>query len=132
MKSKPSCVVYSLGSGADFTFERKIKEHLPGCSIHTIDEKYTSCPPHVCTFHHVKLGNGQNQTKTLQQLMIDLNHTTLEIDILKVDIEYSEYVLFHTLFSNDNINPKLRPLYIRQILVVKKNKKEITITCLFL
>ena len=48
--------------------------------------------------------------------MIDINHTNAEIDILKIDIEYSEYVFFHLLFSN---NRQFQPIFIRQILIVR-------------
>jgi hypothetical protein len=82
--------------------------------------KYTICPTNICTFHLVKLGNGQNGTKTLRQFMNEMNHTNSEIDILKIDVEYGEYLLFHMLFSNNAINRNLQPVYIRQILLVRK------------
>jgi hypothetical protein len=113
--------VYSIGSGRDFRFEKAVHKHLPHCSIHTIDMQYTICPNNICIFHFVTLGDGQNGTKTLRQLMIDINHTNAEIDILKIDIEYSEYLFFHNLFSNNEINQKLRPIYIRQILIVRSH-----------
>lgn len=116
MKKKSSCLIYSLGSGRDFRFEEAVHQHLPHCSIHTIDMQYAFCPTNVCTFHHVQLGDGRNGTKTLRQLMIDINHTNAEIDILKIDIEYSEYVFFHLLFSN---NRQFQPIFIRQILIVR-------------
>jgi hypothetical protein len=114
--------VYSLGSGRDFRFEKGLRKHLPNCSIHTVDMQYTICPDNVCIFHHAKLSDGQNGTKTLRQLMADINHTNAEIDILKIDIEYSEYIFFHTLFSNNEINRKLPPINIRQILIVRRNE----------
>ncbi len=119
LKSKPSCLVYSLGSGRDFRFEQALHKHVPHCSIHTLDMQYAMCPQNICTFHLVKLGDGQNRTKTLRQFMAERNHTNLEIDILKIDIEYSEYLFFHILFSNNVINRNLQPLYIRQILIVR-------------
>ncbi len=109
-----------MGSGRDFRFEQAVHKYLPHCSIHTIDMQYAICPNGICTFHFVKLGNGQNGTKTLSQFMIERNHTNSEIDILKIDIEYSEYLLFHIFFSNNVINRNLRPVYIRQILIVRK------------
>lgn len=80
--------------------------------------QFTFCPDKVCTFHHVQLGNGLNGTKTLRQFMADINHTNAQIDILKIDIEYSEHLFFHTLFSNDALNRSSPPVYIRQILLV--------------
>ena len=108
-----------MGSGRDFRFEQAVHERLPRCSIHTIDMQYTICPTNVCTFHHIQLGDGQNGTKTLRQFMNEINHTDAVIDILKIDIEYSEYIFFHTLFSNNDLNRVLSPVYIRQILLVK-------------
>jgi hypothetical protein len=128
---KSSCLIYSLGSGRDFRFEQSIHKQLPNCSIHTIDMNFASCPQDVCRFHQVKLGNGQNGTKTLRQLMIELNHTNFEIDILKIDIEYSEYLFFHTLFSNHGINQVLSTVYIRQILIVGENSSKRTNRFLF-
>ncbi|CAF0751049.1 unnamed protein product [Rotaria sordida] len=72
--------------------------------------RYFQCSNDVCTFHQVKLGNGQNKTKTLCQLIDEINQTNFRIDILKIDIEYGEYV---------------KPVYIQQILVVRKKKKSI-------
>ena len=51
-----------MGSGRDFRFEEAVHEHLPHCSIHTIDMVYSICPNNICTYHPVKLGNGQNGT----------------------------------------------------------------------
>jgi hypothetical protein len=110
-----------MGSQGDFTFEQSVHKILPHCSIHTVDMKSYACPIGVCTFHLAELGNGQNGTKTLRQLMTELNQTNSEIDILKIDIEYGEYTFFHTLFSNNDINQKLQPVYIRQILIVRRN-----------
>lgn len=109
-----------MGSGRDFRFEQAIHERLPHCSIHTIDMQYSVCPNDICKFHLVNLGNGQNGTKTLRQFMNEINHTNSIIDILKIDIEYSEYLFFHTLFSNNDFNRNLKPIYIRQILIVRK------------
>ncbi|CAF0810616.1 unnamed protein product [Rotaria sordida] len=50
--------------------------------------RYFQCSNDVCTFHQVKLGNGQNKTKTLCQLIDEINQTNFRIDILKIDIEY--------------------------------------------
>lgn len=109
-----------MGSDGDFTFEVKAHELFPHCSIHTVDMRPFDCPPGVCTFHLANLGNGQNGTKSLRQLMNKLNRTDDEIDILKVDIEYGEYAFFHTFFSNSDANKKLKPVYVRQILMVSE------------
>ncbi|CAF0782653.1 unnamed protein product [Rotaria sp. Silwood1] len=117
LKSKSPCLIYSLGSDGDFQFEETVHKRLPHCSIHTIDMRYFECPKNVCKFHQIKLGDGQNKTTTLRQLMTELNQTNFEIDILKVDIEYGEYILFHKFFSNNILNQSFKPVYIRQILI---------------
>ena len=111
-----------MGSGRNFRFEKGIHQHLPNCSIHTVDMVYSICPNEICSFHQAKLGDGQNGTKTLRQLMSELNHTNFEIDILKIDIEYGEYLFFNLLFSNNAMNQLFKPLYIRQILIVRRNE----------
>lgn len=110
-----------MGSHGDFSFEESVRKRLPHCSIHTVDMKYYACPIGICTFHQAMLGDGRNGTKSLRQLMNELNQTNTEIDILKIDIEYGEYAFFHSLFSNNAINQKLQPVYIRQILIVRWN-----------
>ncbi|UJR33604.1 hypothetical protein I4U23_021041 [Adineta vaga] len=117
LKSKSSCLIYSMGSQGDFSFERHAHELLPHCSIHTVDMRLYECPKEYCTFHQARLGDGQNGSISLRQLMTQLNQTNSEIDILKIDIEYGEYSFLHSFFSNNDINRKLQPVYIRQILI---------------
>ncbi|CAF0909282.1 unnamed protein product [Adineta steineri] len=117
LKKKPSCLIYSLGSQGDFTFEQSAHKLLPQCSIHTVDMQLYTCPTGICTFHQAKLGNGRNGSTSLHQLMTKLNQTNHEIDILKIDIEYGEYAFLHTLFSNNDDTKQLQPVYIRQILI---------------
>jgi hypothetical protein len=112
-----------MGSQGDFSFEISAHQLLPHCSIHTVDMRDYPCPAGVCTFHLAKLGDGQNGSKSLHQLMNELNQTNVPIDILKIDIEYGEYSFFHAFFSNNAINQVLEPVYIRQILIVGKQRK---------
>ncbi|CAF0750355.1 unnamed protein product [Adineta ricciae] len=117
LKSKASCLIYSLGSHGEFSFERTARQLFPNCSIHTVDMKSYSCPAGVCNFHQAKLGDGHNGSISLRQLMTQLNQTNAKIDILKIDIEYGEYPFLHAFFSNNEFNRKQQPVYIRQILV---------------
>ncbi len=118
-------LVYSLGSNGDFTFEKAIKQELPESEIHTFDQNIYMCPANVCIFHQVYLGDGLHDgSKSLHKILDDLNHRERDIDILKVDIEGSEFQLFGELFKLTNISnnvpqsltSKVLP-YIRQILV---------------
>ena len=122
---KVTPLIYSLGSNGDFSFEEAIKKELPRAEIHTFDQSLYKCPQNTCIFHQAKLGDGRlNGTKSLQQVIAELGHQQREIDILKVDVEGNEYVLFEDFFgkplknNNNNIpqyNGALKP-YIRQIL----------------
>jgi hypothetical protein len=103
-----SCLVYSVGSKNRFDFERGILGVRPDCEIHTFDP--TSLPPGArdsaaaqINFHQIGMGgiNGvlslgggcgdHCPVQTLTSLIRDLQHEDRVIDILKVDIEGSEY-----------------------------------------
>jgi len=119
-------LIYSFGSSGEFSFERAIKRELPNAEIHTFDSGYSPCPVDVCTFHQALLGDGKRSgTKSLHTVIDELGHRQRQIDILKIDIEGSEYILFEEYFTRHqntakNINSKedgnIMP-YIRQILV---------------
>lgn len=109
--SKP-CLIYSLGSNGEFSFENETKRYLPNCEIHTFDMKVFNCTE-MCTFHQVRIGNGSAETKTLRMIMSELNHINRPIDILKVDVEGSEYEFFDDLFNTNDYLTQ----HIRQILV---------------
>lgn len=110
---KDSCVVYSLGSRLDFTFETEILRKL-GCTVHSFD--CTVGSPHARTipvgvqFHPWCVGgkdevNGissdlghageQRQYFTLSTIMATLNHT--RVDLVKMDIERHEFAVIASL-----------------------------------
>ncbi len=100
--------MYSVGSKNKFDFESGILAVRPDCEIHTFDP--TSLPPnpkysfaaHI-NFHPLGLGGSdamlslggtcgsQCPVKTLLSLIRDLHHEDRIIDILKIDIEGSEF-----------------------------------------
>ncbi len=118
-------LVYSFGSNNNFNFEKAVKEELPNSEIHTFDLNLYTCPVNVCVFHQALLGDGGNDgSKSLRMIIDELNHWQRDIDILKIDIEGSEFKLFQELFnsvkntSNTKYNSQSKKLpYIRQILV---------------
>ncbi|CAF1086896.1 unnamed protein product [Didymodactylos carnosus] len=112
LENKKSCLVYSAGSNGDFSFEKDLKSLLPHCEIHTFDRGIFKCPKHVCNYHQALIGNGINGTETIEMLMEKLNHQERELDILKIDIEGSEYPLFTQMFNPNSTNK----VYPRQIL----------------
>jgi hypothetical protein len=119
-------LIYSFGSGGNFGFEEAILKELPNAEIHTFDAQNTLCPKNVCTFHQALLGDGKRSgTKSLHTVIDELGHRERQIDILKIDIEGSEYILFEEFFTRkqntskdiDSKHNGNEIPYIRQILV---------------
>jgi hypothetical protein len=112
LKQSKSCLIYSLGSNGEFSFENETKRYLPNCEIHTFDMREFNCTD-ICTFHKVRIGNGNDNTKTLRMLMSDLNHQGRYLDILKIDVEGSEYAFFDDLFkTTDYLSENIRQILI--------------------
>jgi hypothetical protein len=105
----PGCVIYSLGSNAQFEFEYLMVEHTP-CQVHTFDCTVDASAPSFpreelaargkgrVVFHPLCVSDGsadsqggssQGAYRTLRQLTHSLNHTT--VNLLKMDIEGYEY-----------------------------------------
>lgn len=99
---KEHCVVYSVGSNNDFSFEESIHSFNPACEIHTFDPtvKYpTNRPPYV-HFHRYGVGKSDRlDVKLTKDIMQKLGHKS--VSVLKVDCEGCEYDAFEGLkFSN--------------------------------
>jgi hypothetical protein len=115
-QNNTNILVYSFGSNGEFSFERAIKEELSTAEIHTFDMGLYKCPKNICTFHRGQLGDGKSDnSKSLQMILNELGHEERQIDLLKVDIEGSEFMLFEELFDSSTKKPTDIP-YIRQIL----------------
>jgi hypothetical protein len=119
-------LIYSLGSNGDFSFEQSLKEVLPLSEIHTFDNKNYTCPSDVCTFHLASLDDGKiDGTKSLKTVIEELGHTQRQIEILKIDIEGSEYLMLEEFFRDSqntnsdtgNEQKGTQIPYIRQILI---------------
>jgi hypothetical protein len=103
--NSPRPLIYSFGSNNNFDFEKAIKQKLPKSEIHTFDQNLYVCPHNVCTFHQLRVGNGRHDgSKSLQMILDSLNHRRRDIDILKVDIEGSEFELFDELFKQVKVS----------------------------
>ena len=115
---KPSCIVYSIGSKGEVSFEVGIEDKLPNCEIHIFDPTLTFDQKRIMDnllrkfdFHEVGLGgsNGEMRIKkrrtlwtqktksvypvqSLGSLMADFGHAW--IDVLKIDIEGGEWNVF--------------------------------------
>ena len=99
------CLIYSVGSNGEFSFETDIKKSKPQCEIHTFDRNLYECPKDICTFHQVTFGDGIKpaNSKNWQTILHELNHTNRFIDILKIDIEGTEYTFFPQILNNKKI-----------------------------
>jgi hypothetical protein len=94
----PPCVVYSLGSYDEISFEVGLFDRGVGCDVHVFDS--SKVPPiesqrrYNFTSHLVKISNvddSNGNVKTVATIMKELGHTF--IDVLKIDIEGFEGVV---------------------------------------
>ena len=103
LKSRADCLIYSVGSAGDFSFEIEMKQVLSNCEIHTFDKGRYPCPVNVCEFHQVMFGDQTdrvNTSKSWTTIINELNHTHRSIDILKIDIDGGEFRFFPQLLSS--------------------------------
>ncbi|CAL8465623.1 g5159 [Coccomyxa elongata] len=99
-----SCLVYSIGSAGDTSFELEVINRT-SCEVHTFDhtleEKLRKQVAKVAglTFHPVGIGDPDNGAglQKLDQVMMDLGHEW--VDLLKIDIETSEWELFSDFYA---------------------------------
>ena len=114
------CLVYSIGSNGDFTFETGLYDILGKtlCEIHVFDPKdFSSAVPSTIApmvhFHSWGIVGSKDPTahnfKTLKQTVDLLGHKGKTVDIFKIDCEGCEWQTFQDWFHVD--------LDIRQILV---------------
>jgi len=93
-QQQQQCVIYSIGSNNEFSFEKAIHHYNPLCQIHTFDSTmpvYPGQKPHYVKFHPWSLGGHDDAagwTFTLSTMMRKLGHQN--ITILKVDCEGCE------------------------------------------
>ena len=119
---RPGCVVYSLGSRLDFSFEVDMLKVLGnlGCTVHTFDCTVGTPPadkvPKGVHFHPWCVGGAdevkkissdlghdgeQGQYFSLSTIMKQLNHSS--VDLLKMDIERHEYDVINSLRNSHNV-----------------------------
>ena len=106
---EPYCIVYSIGGNNRWDFELDILQRTP-CEVHTLDctgpRKRFIVPSNPrLHFHHVCLGAEPQEASpncthrkamcgpvsTLEQIQEMLGHHETKIDLLKMDIEGSEW-----------------------------------------
>ena len=93
------CLVYSIGSNDEFSFEEAVHHYNPSCEIHTFDP-VASQPvnkPSYVHFHPWGMGmhdSAENSVYTLSTIMRQLGHTN--VSVLKIDCEGCELDVFDT------------------------------------
>jgi Methyltransferase domain len=93
--STSSCVVFSLGSKNDYTFERDILERT-NCTVATFDCTVNGYPVHnrhrfvkKCIGSQERMENKPDEWTTIGAAMDELGYARL--DLLKIDIEGAEF-----------------------------------------
>ncbi|KAL3869042.1 hypothetical protein ACJMK2_041785 [Sinanodonta woodiana] len=109
-RPRSSCLVYSFGIGYRFDFDDDAIQYY-GCEMHCFDPSMNDFkyryPGDKAIFHPIGLGafdgilNASSKTekrlwevRKLNTIKSMLNHTKRDIDILKMDVEGSEYASF--------------------------------------
>jgi hypothetical protein len=110
---QPGCVIYSLGSNYDFSFEYLMIDNTP-CSVHTFDctviredarfpRDFEARGRGRLTFHKTCLGNQDDDSAggvflSLRAITQKLDHA--RVDLIKMDIEGYEYRVVEALFAD--------------------------------
>jgi len=96
---KKNCLVYSVGSRGEFSFEEDVRNDL-GCEVHTFDrddpdENWTKKAKKLgVDFHHTSLGSATEEVKNgkrFREIIPDLKHQGKTVDIMKIDCEKCEW-----------------------------------------
>lgn len=100
---KDNCLVYSVGSHGDFSFESSVlREVSEKCEIHTFDRDKHFNKKHFdvlakeagVEFHHVMIGEPTEKHpngKRFREIFKDLKHEGKIIDVMKIDCEGCEW-----------------------------------------
>jgi len=91
----PDCLVYSVGSNGDFSFEDAIRAYNPKCEIHTFDHTWNGKSPSWLNFHHIGIGmENKAPIKTIGTILKELGHLNRRIDIFKIDCDGCEFDIY--------------------------------------
>ncbi|KAF1950293.1 hypothetical protein CC80DRAFT_243483 [Byssothecium circinans] len=130
-------VIYSFGINGDSSFEAEMLERIPSARIWGYDFSVYGWGPQILTKHSLnprtffqKVGIGRTDEPksnpplyTLQSLMKANNHTY--IDILKIDVEGSEFASLEAVM--DHFSQESKTLPIGQVMIeIHANRKSIS------
>lgn len=115
LAGQQTCLVISIGSNNDFSFEESMLQLNPRCEVHTFDHTIGNTPsnkPPQVHFHPVGLGSrNAGNIRTMSTILADLGISGLGaskmVDVLKIDCEGCEFQVY----------PELVGKPIRQILM---------------
>ena len=91
LRPRKRCLVYSIGSGDDWSFEQALKSIAPNCEIHTFDHTYDPWTGEPLTEarwggrRYSDFHPWQFHGRPLQAWMKKLGHAGRRLDVLKVE-----------------------------------------------
>jgi hypothetical protein len=103
LATQKDCLVYSIGSNYDTSFERGVRKYGPECEIHTFDgTMHLKARPlgkdfeeTKINFHNYNFGTADStsgrETKTFSTIVNSLGHKGRSINLFKIDCEGCEY-----------------------------------------
>ena len=106
LKEKKDCLIYSVGSENDFSWEEEVKRRAPNCEIHVFDHTVANASnkPDDVFFH--KWGLTENEShrnpnmKSLSEIIKALRHENRRLDVFKIDCEGCEWQTYKTWFTS--------------------------------
>ena len=130
----PNCLVYSVGSHGDFSFEQAVHREIgTHCEVHTFDfgDFGAQAVAANATYHpwgfadtsFIDPAQGGRTFKTMPQTVEELGHTGRTIDLFKIDCEGCEWQVYPTWLNAG--------VHLRQILVEMHGNKGDEITRFF-
>ncbi|CAG5118561.1 unnamed protein product, partial [Candidula unifasciata] len=109
----PPCTIYSFGINYDFSFDDEAST-VYGCHVFSFDPSMNKLPDKMdrsplVHFYKVGLSNTATITnnkwalKTFTDIRSMLGHNTKDIDIVKMDIENSEWLALPEMIKSDQL-----------------------------
>ncbi|XP_069165159.1 uncharacterized protein [Procambarus clarkii] len=128
--SRSSCIVYSVGIGHDFSFDKSMGEY--GCEVFSFDDDdyHTIYPNNILRrvhFIHIRVGDKvlykfvldkvKNSTfqylyRPLDNIMYILRHDSANLELIKMDVEGDEWNIFKNSIFKTNILERTKQLSI--------------------